>query len=98
MQIPPHRQPDVSCWPKGKRLSAGGYTRECLALDVGGAIRSKDLVEVLLRLISVHGVPLLLRSYNGPGFVGLSILERIAGAGKSNRAQRARHALAEQCR
>ena len=38
------------------------YTRECLAIDVAGSIRSPRVIEVLARLISVHGAPAYLRS------------------------------------
>ena len=42
------------------------FTHECLAIDVAGSIRSKRVIEVLSRLVSVHGAPLFLRSDNGP--------------------------------
>ena len=45
------------------------FTRECLAIDVAGSIRSKRVIEVLTRLVSQHGAPLFLRSDNGPEFV-----------------------------
>jgi putative transposase len=35
------------------------FTRECVAIDVAGSIRSKRVIEVLARLISAHGAPLL---------------------------------------
>jgi putative transposase len=54
------------------------YTRECLAIDVAGSIRSKRVVEVLARLVSMHGAPLFMRSDNGPEFVSHRILEWIA--------------------
>ncbi|RTL29899.1 MAG: IS3 family transposase [Burkholderiales bacterium] len=57
------------------------YTRECLAIDVAGAIRSKRVIEVLARLVSLHGAPLFMRSDNGPEFVSQAILEWISGAG-----------------
>ncbi len=57
------------------------YTRECLAIDVAGSIRSKRVIEVLSRLVSVHGAPLFMRSDNGPEFVSQAILEWIASAG-----------------
>jgi putative transposase len=31
------------------------YTRECLAIDVAGSIRSGRVIEVLAKLVSVHG-------------------------------------------
>jgi putative transposase len=33
------------------------YTRECLAIDVAGSIRSKRVIDVLSRLITIHGAP-----------------------------------------
>ena len=40
------------------------YTRECLAIDVSGAIHSSRVIEVLSRLMRLHGVPHYLRSDN----------------------------------
>ena len=40
------------------------YTRECLAIDVAGSIRSHRVIDVLGRLVSVHGAPRYLRSDN----------------------------------
>jgi putative transposase len=51
------------------------FTRECLAIDVAGGIRSKRVIEVLASLISVHGAPRYLRSDNGPEFVSRAILK-----------------------
>jgi len=51
------------------------FTRECLAIDVAGSIRSVRVIEVLKRLISMHGAPQFLRSDNGPEFVSHAILE-----------------------
>lgn len=50
------------------------YTRESLAIDVAGSIRSARVVEVLSQLISVHGAPKILRSDNGPEFVSRALL------------------------
>lgn len=57
------------------------FTRECLAIDVAGSIRSRRVIEVLSRLVSVHGAPLFMRSDNGPEFVSRAILEWIAQSG-----------------
>lgn len=57
------------------------YTRECLAIDVAGAIRSRRVIEVPSRLASLHGAPLFMRSDNGPEFVSHAILEWIAHSG-----------------
>ena len=54
------------------------FTRECLAIDVAGSIRSKRVIEVLARLISIHGAPCRLRSDNGSEFVSHAILEWLA--------------------
>jgi putative transposase len=50
------------------------FTRECLAIDVAGSIRSARVIEVLSQLVSVHGAPQYLRSDNGPEFVATAIL------------------------
>jgi len=50
------------------------WTRECLAIDVAGGIRSGRVIEVLTHLVSVHGAPRHLRSDNGPEFVARAIL------------------------
>ena len=50
------------------------FTRECLAIDVAGGIRSGRVIEVLAQLVSVHGAPRYLRSDNGPEFVASAIL------------------------
>lgn len=41
------------------------YTREALAIDVAGSIRSSRVIEVLARLMSMRGAPRYLRSDNG---------------------------------
>ena len=57
------------------------WTRECLAIDVAGGIRSGRVIEVLTQLVSVHGAPRYLRSDNGPEFVAVAILRWLADAG-----------------
>jgi putative transposase len=57
------------------------YTRECLAIDVAGSIRSRRVIEVLSKLVSIHGAPLFMRSDNGPEFVSVAILEWISQSG-----------------
>ena len=56
------------------------YTRECLAIDVAGSIRSSRVIEVLSKLVSVHGAPRYLRSDNGPEFVSRAVLKWLAEA------------------
>jgi len=49
------------------------YTRECLAIDVAGSIRSNRVIELLSRLISQRGTPRYLRSDSGPEFVSRAL-------------------------
>jgi putative transposase len=56
------------------------YTRECLAIDVAGSIRSGQVIEVLSKLVSTHGAPRYLRSDNGPEFVSRAVLRWLAEA------------------
>jgi len=56
------------------------FTRECLAIDVAGSIRSRRVIEVLARLVSERGAPAVLRSDNGPEFVSQAILKWIVEA------------------
>jgi putative transposase len=51
------------------------FTHECLAIDVAGSIRSRRVIDVLARLISLHGAPAYLRSDSGPEFVSQAILK-----------------------
>lgn len=50
------------------------FSRECLAIDVAGSIRSGRVVEVLSRLATLHGAPKFLRCDNGPEFVSKALL------------------------
>jgi len=56
------------------------FTRECLAIDVAGGIRSGRVIEVLTQLVSLHGAPQYLRSDNGPEFVARAILRWLHSA------------------
>jgi putative transposase len=56
------------------------FTRECLAIDVGGSIRSGRVIEVLTQLVSRHGAPRYLRSDNGPEFVATAVLRWLQAA------------------
>ena len=44
-------------------------SKESLFIDVAGSTRSQQLIEVLEKLISKRGCPLVLRSDNGPEFL-----------------------------
>jgi putative transposase len=59
------------------------FTRECLAIDVAGSIRSARVIEVLARIISTHGAPRYLRSDSGPEFVSRAILHWLNGSNES---------------
>jgi putative transposase len=54
------------------------YTREALAIEVDGSIRSRRVIDVLARLVSMRGAPRYLRSDNGPEFVSMAILRWLA--------------------
>jgi putative transposase len=57
------------------------WTRECLAIDVAGSLRARRVVDVLARLVSVHGAPAHLRSDNGPEFVSRALLRWVTDEG-----------------
>jgi len=49
------------------------FTREALAIEVAGSIRSRYVVAVLSRLVSLHGAPRHIRCDNGPEFIAHAI-------------------------
>jgi putative transposase len=51
------------------------YARECLAIDVNGAIRSSRVIDILSKLMRTHGLPRYLHSDNGPEFVSKALFE-----------------------
>ena len=57
------------------------WTHESLAIEVAGSIRSRRVIEVLARLVSVRGAPRYLRSDNGPEFVATAVLAWLVEAG-----------------
>jgi putative transposase len=57
------------------------FTKEGLAIDVDGRIRSPRVIEVLSRLVSERGAPNFLRSDNGPEFVSKALLSWIVAQG-----------------
>ena len=54
------------------------WTKEGLAIEVDGRLRSGRVIEVLSRLVSERGAPRYLRSDNGPEFVSQALLKWIA--------------------
>lgn len=71
------------------------YTRECLAIDVAGSIRSNRVIEILSRLVSERGAPHRLRSDNGPEFVSKALLRWVANRWARSCPDRSRQALAK---
>ena len=57
------------------------FTKEGLAIDVDGRIRSPRVINVLSQLVSARGVPAFLRSDNGPEFVSKALLSWIVAQG-----------------
>jgi putative transposase len=57
------------------------FTKEGLAIDVDGRIRSSRVIEVLAKLASERGAPKFLRSDNGPEFVSRALLGWIVSEG-----------------
>ena len=57
------------------------WTKEGLAIEVDGRIRSGRVIEVLSRLVSERGTPLYLRSDNGPELVSRALLKWIVDQG-----------------
>ena len=57
------------------------FTKEGLAIDVEGRIRSPRVIDVLSRLVSARGAPRFLRSDNGPEFVSKALLSWIVAQG-----------------
>ncbi len=49
------------------------HSRECLAIDVAGRISARRVIEVLSRLVAVHGPPKYLRSDNSPEFIAKTL-------------------------
>ena len=57
------------------------WTKEGLAIEVDGRLRSGRVIEVLSRLVSERGAPKFLRSDNGPEFVSRALLSWIVRPG-----------------
>jgi transposase InsO family protein len=49
------------------------YTRECLALESARSFKSEDVIDVLIELFHVRGIPKHVRSDNGPEFIAKAI-------------------------
>jgi putative transposase len=60
------------------------FTKESLAIDVAGTIRSTRVVKVLKEVIQKRGNPKVLRSDNGPEFVSTALLAWATQSGLTN--------------
>jgi putative transposase len=61
------------------------FTRECLAIEVGGSLSARRVMTVLERAFGDHGSPEWLRSDNGPEFIGLALKAWLAERGSRPR-------------
>ena len=65
----------------GRRLRAltivDNYTRECLAIKVSQSLRGDDVVETLSQIIQTRGVPITIKTDNGPEFISKE-MDRLA--------------------
>lgn len=59
------------------------FTRECLALKVDRSIASEDVIDTLAELFAMRGVPVHIRSDNGPEFIAKAIQEWTTRLGTS---------------
>jgi transposase InsO family protein len=57
------------------------YTRECLALEVNRGITAEKVIDVLVELFRIRGVPQHIRSDNGPEFITRAIRRWLKHAG-----------------
>ena len=74
----------LRCWTEDLNQGltvADEFTKEGLAIDVDGRIRSGRVIEVLSRLVSARGAPRFVRSDNGPEFRVKALLSWIVTQG-----------------
>ena len=57
------------------------FTRECLAIRIDRRLRSTDVIDVLSDLFILRGLPVHIRSDNGPEFVAKAVRDWIAAVG-----------------
>ena len=57
------------------------YSRQCLKLEVGRKLRSKEVLNALAEVMARRGVPKYLRSDNGPEFIAREVQEWLAEMG-----------------
>ena len=74
------------------------YTRECVALEIGRGITAERVIDVLLDLFRIRGVPKHIRSDNGPEFIAKAIRQWLVKAGRGDALRRAGLTLGERLR
>ena len=57
------------------------FSRECLAIRIDQKLRSTDVIDVLSDLFILRGVPVHIRSDNGPEFIAKAVREWITAVG-----------------
>ncbi len=57
------------------------YARECLAIRARRSIRSTEVIDTLAELMMARGVPVHIRSDNGPEFTARVVREWLGGVG-----------------
>jgi len=57
------------------------YTRECLAIRIKHKLNSTDVIDVLTDLFILRGVPVYIRSDNGPEFIAEAVRDWVAAVG-----------------
>ena len=60
------------------------FTRECLAIDVAGSIKSTRVIQTLAKAVQENGVPDYIRSDNGPEFIAKIVRQWLTGVGMSS--------------
>jgi transposase InsO family protein len=55
------------------------HTRECLALEVNRRMTSDQVIDVLVDLFAIRGVPEYIRSDNGPEFIAAGLRRWLSG-------------------
>ena len=57
------------------------FTHECLAIRVARKLKAIDVIDVLSDLLILRGVPVHIRSDNGPEFIAKAVQEWISAVG-----------------
>ena len=71
------------------------FSRECLAIKVERKLNATSVIDALSDLFILRGVPVFVRSDNGPEFVAQAVRDWIAAVGTTDSLHRARLTLGE---